>query len=82
MIGQKNGGDGRNTTKAQKANVMAITKVIYRRWVQFLKSLNSGGTYAQKVDSFFNNLELWGNICSVGRFIFNELEPCGNIAHR
>ena len=40
MISQKNGGAGRNTTKAQKADSMAITKVIYRRWVHFLTSLN------------------------------------------
>ena len=47
MIGQKNGGDGKNTTKVQKTDRMAITKVIYRRWVHFLTSLNSGETYAQ-----------------------------------
>ena len=44
MIGQKDGGDGRNTTKAQKADSMAITNVIYGRRVHFLTSLNHGGT--------------------------------------
>ena len=64
MIGQRDGGDGMYTTKAQKADRMAIIEVIYRRWVHFLTSLNSGGTYAQ-----------W----EVGSF-FNELEPCRNYA--
>ena len=39
------GGNGRNTTKARKADRMAITKVIYQRWVHFLTGLDSEGTY-------------------------------------
>ena len=40
MIGQKDEGDGRYTTKAQKADNMAIIEIIYWRWVHFLMSLN------------------------------------------
>ena len=40
MIDQKNGGDGKNTTKVQKDDSRAITKVIYRGWIHFLMILN------------------------------------------
>ena len=58
MIGQTDGGDGKNTTKVRKPDRMAITKVIYRRWVHFLTSLNSGGTYAQWRVYFLMSLNL------------------------
>ena len=77
MISQRNGGDGRNTTKAQKADIMAIEKVIYRRWVDFLMRLNRGEPCSM-VGSFFNELERCDNICSVVGSFFNELEPCDN----
>ena len=37
---KESGGDGRNTTKAQKVDSSAITKVIYLGWIHFLTSLN------------------------------------------
>ena len=82
MIGQKNGGDGRNTTKAQKANMMAITKVIYRGWIHFLTSLNREKP-CSVVGFFFNELEPCDKIYheSVGSF-FNELKPCRKYAQR
>ena len=58
MIGQKDGADGRNTTKAQNANSMAITEVIYWRRVHFLISLNSGGNSCSILCLFFNEHEL------------------------
>ena len=42
MISEKNGGDERYTTKAQKADRMAITKVNYLRMGSFFTSLNHG----------------------------------------
>ena len=61
MIGRKNGGDGRNTTKAQKADMMAITKVIYQGWIYFLMSLNQEKP-CLVVGLFFNELEPCDNI--------------------
>jgi len=69
MIGQNDGGDGRYTTKAQKADNMSITKVIYRRWVHFLTCLNSGGTYAQWQVYFLTSLNHVITLL-IGRFIF------------
>ena len=62
MIGQKDWGDGRNTTKAQKADSMAITEVIYWRRVHFLTSLNLAEAMLSVGAGLF----------------FNELEPCRN----
>ena len=78
MISQKNGGDERYTTKAQKADRMAITKVNSRRWVHFLTSLNRG-ELCSVVGLFFNELEPCNNICSEVGLFFNELEPYNNI---
>ena len=43
---KQSGGDGKNTTGAQKADDNAFTMVIYRKLVHFLMSLNSGGMFA------------------------------------
>lgn len=46
MIGQKDGGDGRNTTKAQKADSMAITSYLPKVG-SFFNELDLWGNYAQ-----------------------------------
>ena len=53
---KKSGGDGKNTTKAQKLMII----------------IHNG--YLPEVGSFFNELKLWWNICSLLGLIFNELE--------
>ena len=55
------GGDGKNTTKVRKAYIIAITKVIYRRWIHFLASLNRE-KLCSVAGLFFNELEPCGNI--------------------
>ena len=60
MIGQKNGGDGRNTTKAHKVDSRSITKVIYQGWIYFLMSLNSA-LRMLVAGLFLNKLEPCGN---------------------
>ena len=55
---KQSGGDGKNTTKAQKLMII----------------IHNG--YLSEVDSFFNELKLWWNICSLLGLIFNELELC------
>jgi len=50
---KQSGGDGKNTTKAQKSDDNAFTMVIYRKLVHF-----------------FNELKLWGNVCSLRRYNF------------
>ena len=69
MIGQADGCDGKNKTKVRKADRMAITKVIYRRWVHFLTSLNRE-ELCSWVGLFFNEIEPFDNICSVFSFSF------------
>ena len=56
---KQSGGDGKNTTRAQKADNNAFAMVIYRRLVHFLMSLNSGGTFAHCLGLIFNELELY-----------------------
>lgn len=47
MIGQKNGGDGRYTTKAQKVDKKTITKGIYSKVGSFFNKLEPWGNYAR-----------------------------------
>ena len=54
---KQSGGDGKNTTRAQKTDDNSFTMVIYRGLVHFLMSLNSGGTFAHCLCLFFNELE-------------------------
>ena len=53
---KQSGGDGKNTTKAQKLMII----------------IHNG--YLLEVGSFFNEVKLWWNICSLLGLIFNELE--------
>ena len=43
---KQSGGDGKNTTRAQKVDDNPFIMVIYQKLVHFLMSLNSRGTYA------------------------------------
>ena len=58
MIGQKNGGDGRYITKAQRADRTKITKGIYSKEGSFFNELESSGNYALFSVSFFYKLKM------------------------
>ena len=55
----QSGGYDENTTKASKVDDNTFTKVIYRKMVHFLMSLNSGGTFSHCLCLFFNKLEFY-----------------------
>ena len=65
----QSGGDDENTTKASKADDNAFTMVIYWKLVNFLMSLNSGGTFSHCLYLIFNELELHMKTAR-GGFIF------------
>ena len=54
---KQSGGDDENMTRASKADQNTFTMVIYRKFVHFLMSLNSGGTFSHFLCLFFNEHE-------------------------